>query len=128
MKIAGVRGGKTNRGDIIQLAPEKKVEAALKDAVALWSNTYEEGKYLCFLTDVSPLSVSSSPSGELLKKVWENNSYRSRGTCTIHFRDRAKDIVKKPKKASYTIVCKDSLDPVGLPDVSVESYTFTLSK
>ena len=128
MKIAGVRGGKTSRGDIIQLTPEKKVEAALKDAVVLWADTYKEGKYICFLTDINLNSVSSSPAGDPLKKVWENNSYRSRGTCTIHFRDKLKDIIRPSLKASYTIVCKDALDPLGLPDISVESYTFTLLK
>ena len=128
MKIAGVRGGKTNRGDIIQLSPERKVEAALKDAVAVWAESYKEGKYLCFITDVKPNSVSTSPSGPLLRKMWDNNSYRSRGTCIIHFRDKAKNIIRPTKKASFSIVCKDSLDSLGLPDVTFESYDFSLSK
>lgn len=126
MKIAGVRGGKTNRGDIIQLSHEKKVEAALKDAVAQWSETYKDGKYMCFLTDVTTPAVTSSPAGEPLRKMWENNSYRSRGTCTIHFRDRVKNIVRPTKKASYTIVCRDCLDNLGMPDLKLDSYSFKI--
>ena len=126
MKIAGVYGGKTNRGEIIQLSKEKKVEAALKDAVVLWSEVYKEGKYLCYLTDIKPNSVHASPSGEPFKKRWENNSYRSRGTCVIHFRDRNKDIIRPSKTASYEIVIKDTLDTMGLPDLKVESYSFKI--
>lgn len=122
MKIAGVAGGK-NRGDIIELSSEKKIMAAVGMGVNKWAETYKDGQYLAFATNVTIAQHTSSPHGNLLKGKWANNHYNAEGTLTLHLRNKAKDCQLEPKAKTYKINFYDGLDPLGLPDVVVDTIT-----
>lgn len=123
MKIDGVLGGK-NKGIAKQLSHERKAEATLKDAAAKYGDEENEGKFLCFVSEATVEKINSSPAGKPFRGRYENNSYRAKGKCTVHFRERATNRIKPTKKAEFTIVFKDCLDHIGLPDTDLESYSF----
>jgi len=122
MKIAGIAGGK-NRGNIVELTEEKKIKSAVGAGLVFWANSFKEGKYLAFGTDVDIKTQSSSPHGNPLKKLWANNVYRAKGTLILHLRDKAKDICLEAKPKDFEIEFYDCLDSLGMPDVDVKHLT-----
>ena len=124
MKIDGILGGKS-KGIAKQLTPKRKAEATVKDAVARYGDDENDGKFLCFASEIVVNdNVSISPAGDLLRGKYANNHYRAKGSCVIHFRERATDTVRSPKKAEFTLSFKDCLDSVGLPDTAIDNYSF----
>lgn len=120
MKISGIAGGR-NRGDVVELTEDKKIHVAIGVGLVPWSETYKEGKYLAFCTEVEIASNSSSPHGDPLKKKWANNVYRAKGKLKLHLRNRVKDIILEPKSRNFEIEFYDKLDSMGLPDLEVKS-------
>lgn len=127
MKIEGILSAKGKRGVAKQLTPEKKAESTLKNAAAKFGEEHQEGRFLCFATDIKPAGdIHVSKSGDLFRGKYSNNFYRAKGSCTLNFREIETSKVHKPKKAQYIVDFKDALDHIGLPDTEVVKYEFKI--
>ena len=126
MKIAGIQTGK-RKGIAKELTPVGKTLATIKDAAAQYGVETDDGKCLCFASDVQlTQDVQVSPAGKALRGKYSNNTYRATGTCMLNFRDVKTNRILRPKKARFTIVFKDNLDDIGLPDTKLDNYSFKL--
>ena len=121
--IAGVSRDKRNRGDVIELVPEKKALLAVKDGLANHDRWHKEWKgKLAFGTKIEFEDLKFSKKGNPLKKKWANNTYNGRGTVKVHLRNMESNKLLEPKSMQFKINFSDSLDTNGIPDLSIDNF------
>jgi hypothetical protein len=122
MRIAGVKTGHKDRGEIIELPHPQKLEEALKMEVAKLSEKNEEFKgHLTWARNVKTAEFSFTSKGALLKDKWQNNVYSATGTVEINIRRLSPDRLLNPKTKEFSIKFEDALDNWGMPDLKVTS-------
>ena len=126
MIIKGIRGGKRNRGEIIELSPEEKVTEALQAGLSRGDAGGFDGFLVSVLKPSVALSgdVAFNPKGYALKKTWQNNSYTARGKCKLRRHNIEKNYIMEPKDYSFEIKFEDSLDDLGQPDLKITEIKF----
>lgn len=120
--IAGVTTGKKQRGEIIELEPEKKAALAVKEGLSkqdVWPGSLAHG------TEIKVDELTFSSKGNLFKKKYLHNVYKARGVVTVHVRDAAKDIQRAPRRMKFKINFCDCLDRQGVPDLTVDTFELT---
>jgi len=117
--IAGVHADKKRRGDIIELEPDRKAALAVKEGLASktpWENILASG------TNIVVDKLDFSPKGDLLKKKYQHNTYKARGTVKVLRRNAVKDIQLEPKDMRFKVSFCDCLDNQGVPDLTIDSF------
>ena len=115
MRFKGVVTKKgPNRGDVIEYSPEEKVRVALGIGITQHKE-FEE--LLVYPSKIEIQNVRADTKGDLLKKMWQNNSYEATGKIEVARRHKGRDRILRPKIFSFSIKLEDKLCQNGLPDV-----------
>ena len=126
MKRAVVITRDKNGNVVKNVTEEVKVSLAVKDALANPKDWGSEWKgNLAFAKNISMKTASHTVRGDLLKKLFDNNYYKARGTLELCIRDvKTNDLFKGCLK-NFEIEFHDSLDREGIPDLQVTKFKLT---
>lgn len=117
MKIAGVGTEKHNKGMAIELKPTEKVPHAVRMALAEYDPDFSIS-----IKEITLGPTRLNPSGDLLKKKFQNNRYFSEGTGTFRYIRKSTNTYLGEKERSFKIEFCDCLDGHGMPELKVEKF------
>lgn len=127
MKAAGIVTQKYDKkkglykGDVIELSPERKVIAAVKDAVKEQS---KDGETVCWAEEVTvDEEPHTSSAGEKFFGKYNNQNYNATGKVVIRTLDVKKDKLTPVKNFKFKIQFCDCLDEINQPDLKVDTFT-----
>lgn len=105
---------KFEKGKAIPFTSQEKVSLALKASVSKhWSDK------AAWVRSLSIAECSTTPLDKGKERV------SAQGNCTIGFKCLKRDAILMDKNYEFKVVLEDKKDELGLPDVSVASYSLT---
>jgi len=122
MKIEGVAGAKhptLQRGDVIELSPEKKLMAVAQEEFVKTSPAGQ--KYLPLSATVTDVQVIRGRSGEGIKNP-DPNQYK--GVVSIRYKTLVlkNDRLYPESQADIKIHFQDAKDDIGQPDLKILTF------
>jgi hypothetical protein len=119
-RIKGTHKTKGKRGDIIQYEPSEKVPLAVKLAIA--DHFRAKGFSPAVIDPIKIDEFTCNKKGDLLKKVFQNNTYSATGQITYFLREHTADVAHEKQTNPFSIKFEDALDEHGTPLMKVTNF------
>lgn len=128
MKIKGVKGGRRQRGDVVEYTPEEKIPLAVKDAVKALNKddmVYWADKVVVKNHQVHPKSPDALKKKARGRDRFANNVYTADGEVTVRPCNHIINKLKPKQSGTFKITFEDFLDNMGMPDLKVKDVKFS---